>query len=285
MTHLRPATAADLPELAEVYIDAVRSLGPEAYSPTQLEAWASWPTAAPEEFQQRVLAGHPWVAEVEGVIAAFATYTPPDHLDFLYTRGAYARRGFATRLHRRLEAIAHEHGAPWLRTEASYLSRPVFNRFGYRVIEIERVERFGELFTRFKMRKRLSVGPPATGPATAVIKEHEASFAVTPVVAAEEQVAVRHFDENNPGWFSGTDPRGVPGYFPAQWFAIDEAQQRGTAQRDYAATELNVAEGDLVHVIETVSQWHLVVTHDGLYEGWIPVDCLPETAASTWRPV
>ncbi len=282
---LRPATAADLPVLAEIYIDAVRSIGPEAYSAAQVAAWATWPSAEPEEFRQRILAGHPWVAEVDGVVAAFAAYTPPDHLDFLYTRGDYARRGLATKLHRRLEAIANENGAPWLRTEASYLSRPAFNRFGYRVTEIERVERFGEMFTRFKMRKRLTVGPPATGPATAVLQEHEASFAVTPVVAAEEQVTVRQMDENNPGWFSGSDARGVPGYFPAEWFRIDELQKRGTAQRDYAATELNVAEGDLVHVIETVSGWHLVVTDDGLHEGWIPVSCLPETPPDTWKPI
>lgn len=283
MTELRPATEADLPALAEVYIDAVRTLAPEAYTPAQVDAWASWPTADPDAFHQRLRAGHAWVAEAEGVIAAFAVYTPPDHLDFLYTRGAFARQGLATRLHRRLERIAHETGAPWLRTEASYLSRPVFNQLGYRVIQIEKIERYGETFTRFNMRKRLAVGPPATGEATAVLQSHEASFAVNPVCAAEEQVVVRAMDENNPGWFSGSDPRGVPGYFPAPWFNIDLHHHRGVALRDYAAAELNVDEGDLVHVIESVAGWHLVVTEDGLHEGWIPADCLPVTATAFWQ--
>ena len=282
---IRPATMADLPAMAEVYTNAVVTLGPESYTASQVEVWAAWPATEPDEFKSRVMAGHPWVAEVDGEVVAFAAFTEPDHLDFLYTRGDFARRGLATRLHNKLETIANERGAPWLRTEASYISRPAFNRFGYRVIEIEHVDRSGERFTRFKMRKRLSVGPPATGPAVAVLSNYEACFAVTPVAAAEEVVSMRQFDEKNPGWFSGTDPRGVPGYFPASWFQIDELQHRAKALRDYAATELNVNEGDLVHVIETVSSWHLVVTADGLYEGWIPADTLPEDAASTWQAV
>ena len=282
---LRPATLADFPAIAEVYSDAVNTLGPESYSASQVKVWAAWPVAEPEEFKARIMAGHPWVAEWDGQIVAFAAFTEPDHLDFLYTRGAYARRGLATRLHGKLEALANIKGAPWLRTEASYISRPAFNRFGYRVIEIEHVERSGEVFTRFKMRKRLSVGPPATGPAVAVLSNYEACFVVTPVVAAEEYVSLRQFDEKNPGWFSGSDARGVPGYFPAAWFQLDELQHRAKALRDYSATELNVNEGDLVHVIETVSSWHLVVTADGLYEGWIPADTLPDDAGATWTPV
>ncbi|WP_221032868.1 GNAT family N-acetyltransferase [Actomonas aquatica] len=286
MNHtLRPATEADLPALAAIYIDAVRTLGPESYSERQVDAWAKWPSEEPDAFRDRIFAGDAWVAEIDGKPAAFAVFTAPDHLDFLYTKGEFARRGLATALHTKLEIIANAKGAPFLRTEASYLSRPVFNRFGYRVTAIERVERFGETFTRFLMRKRLSVGPPATGPAVAVISEHEASFAVTPVVAAEENVTVRRFDENNPGWFSGSDPRGVPGYFPAAWFQIDEIQHRASALRDYAAVELNVGVGDLVHVISTVNNWHLVVTADGLHEGWIPGDCLPPvTDSADWQP-
>ncbi|MCF3651026.1 GNAT family N-acetyltransferase [Synoicihabitans lomoniglobus] len=274
---LRVATPDDLPELAAIYIDAVQTLGPTAYTAAQVTAWASWPTAEPTEFRRRLTAGHTWVAEVEGQIAAFAVYVQPDHLDFLYTRGAYARRGLAMLLHEKLEAIARDLCAPLLRTEASYLSRPVFKKLGYRVMEIERVERFGETFTRFKMTKRLRVGAPTTGPDLAVIEAHAASFAVTPHVEAESVVTLRRHDPDNPGWFSGNDAGGVPGYFPTAWFEIDESTQQATAQRDYDAAELDVVVGDQVHVAETIGNWCLVVTHNGLHEGWIPAACLPAT--------
>jgi hypothetical protein len=282
---LRAATSDDLPFLREVYIDAVESCGPEAYTAEQVKAWACWPDAEPEAFRRRVTAGHTWVVEVDGEIVAFAEFTPPDHLDFLYTRGGHVRCGYATMLHQRLEVIARDMKAPFLRTEASYLSRPVFNRFGYRVIGTEKVERFGQTFTRFLMRKRLRLGPPTTGPAVPVENAHEASFAVTPVAAAEEVIAVRQFDENNPGWFSGHDPRGVPGYFPAEWFEVNAKVHQAIARRDYAAVELTVEVGDMVHVAESVSGWHWVVTADGSQEGWIPRDCLGEDAVATWESV
>ncbi len=34
----RPATQADLPRLAEIYVDAVNTLGPIAYTPGQVAA-------------------------------------------------------------------------------------------------------------------------------------------------------------------------------------------------------------------------------------------------------
>ncbi|MCC5024008.1 MAG: GNAT family N-acetyltransferase [Candidatus Synoicihabitans palmerolidicus] len=211
--HMRAATSDDLPFLKEVYIDAGESMGPESYTPNQVKAWAHWPNAEPAVFRQRVTAGHTWVVEMEGEIIAFAEFTPPDHLDFLYTRSAHCRCGFATMLHQRLEAIARDLGAPWLRTEASYISRPVCNQFGYRVTEIERVERWGETFTRFKMIKRLKLGPPATGPALPVNEEYEASFPVTPIAAAEEIVNFRQYDEKIPGGSAATTPAECPDTF------------------------------------------------------------------------
>jgi|GEM_PF-1878474 len=94
----RPATDADLPQLGDLYVDAVTTIGPLAYSAGQIKAWASRPTSDPEAFRTRVSAGPCWVvsaADCDGEIGAFAVFVPPDHLDFLYTRGTYARQGLA----------------------------------------------------------------------------------------------------------------------------------------------------------------------------------------------
>jgi putative acetyltransferase len=269
----RPTRPSDVPVLGEIFIDAVTTIGPLAYSVAQIKAWATWPTADPKAFEARVTAGVSWVAEFEGEIAAFAVFVAPDHLDFLYTRGTYARRGLATQLHQNLEQIARAYGAVQLRTEASYLSRPAFTKFGYHVTEIEHVERYGVAFTRFKMLKRLSVGSPATGSASTVRRGYVSDLEKTPKAAAEETVQFLDHDINNPGWFRGLDPRQIEGYFPLAWFSLDADSKLATAQRDYDASELSVATGDSLSPLITVGKWVQVSLPD-LTTGWIPTLCL-----------
>lgn len=274
----RPVRSEEIATLAEIYVNAVQSLGSHAYTADQVASWASWPKRKPEEFRHRVTAGHTWVADYDNTIAAFAEFTPPDHLDFLYTRGAYARRGFATQLHHRLEKIARESGATVLRTEASYLSRPAFTKFGYHVTEVERVERCGETFTRFIMLKRLTLGPPATNPAIRTCLDHAPSLPAIARAAAEEVIAFIEHGSTGSGWFKGTDTHGTEGYFPLDWFQIDEVNHRAVALRDYDSTELELPSGSTVYPIITVGPWHQVITADWQI-GWIPAECLPSSSA------
>ena len=269
----RPIRSEEIPILAEIYVDAVQSLGGHAYSPRQIAAWASWPGLEPDEFRRRTTAGHTWVAIYDDQVAAFAEFTPPDHLDFLYTRGTYARRGFATQLHARLEKIARDSGANVLRTEASYLSRPAFTKFGYHVTEVEQVERGGETFTRFKMLKRLTLGPPATNPAIRTSLAHAPSLPAVARAAAEEVITFIQHESPGSGWFKGLDPQGTAGYFPRDWFQLDETNQRAVALRDYDSTELDLPAGSTIYPIAKIGPWHQVITTDW-HIGWIPAECI-----------
>ena len=273
----REATVDDLDALSAIYIDAVDTLGPRAYTPGQIAAWRRWPIDSPEEVKQRVFAGTCRLAEYDGAPVAFAVFTPPDHLDFLYTKGPFAGRGLATQLHHQLEAIAREQNAVMLRTEASYLSRPVFNRLGYEVTEIEDIERFGETFRRFLMRKILRPDPPATRPFAPCRAAHQRSFEVAPNVIAEEEVTFLEYGPNNPGWFKGISHQQIEGYFPSTWFSLDPTTKKAAAQRDYDSIELTVAAGDLVAVIETEANWVRVMDQNSEI-GWIPTNCAPHQA-------
>ncbi|MEJ6604413.1 MAG: GNAT family N-acetyltransferase [Verrucomicrobiia bacterium] len=275
----RPANDTDLPSFAAIHIDAVDTLGPRAYTADQIAAWRRWPGDEPDEFRRRLTAGHCRVAEIGGAPVAFAVFTPPDHLDFLYTSGEFAGRGLATKIHEQLETIARDSGSSVLRTEASYLSRPVFNRLGYDVIEIEDVVRFGETFRRFKMRKILRPGPPATGPERQCIRAHGPSFDQSPRVLAEERITFKRHDENNPGWFEGTDVHGVSGYFPTEWFLIEASANSAIALRNYSAAELAVQIGDSVHLIESVGPWVQVIDLTGK-NGWVRRNRLENEPAS-----
>ena len=275
----REAILDDLDDLAAIYIDAVDTIGPRAYSPAQIAAWRRWPIDSPEEVKQRVFAGTCRVAEYDGTPVAFAAFTPPDHLDFLYTKGQFSGRGLATQLHQQLEDIARKQDAVILRTEASYLSRPVFNRLEYEVVEFEDVVRFEETFRRFKMRKILRAGPPATGPENRCIHPHTPSFKKSPRVAAEERVSFQRHDNDNPGWFKGIDPRGISGYFPTAWFEIDASTHNAIAQRDYDAAELSVQIQDPIYELESIGPWSRVLDQSGKY-GWIRRKCWKDGSVS-----
>jgi putative acetyltransferase len=152
---LRSFVASDAEALAEVYRDAVRGIGPQAYTAEQVAAWASYPDDL-AEFRDRMSCGLTLVAEEASRVIAFGQLEPTDHLAFLYCSAARARRGVGSAIYSALEAHAFSRGVSEIRTEASTISRPFFEKQGYAVIAIEHVSRFGLEFERFRMRKKWS---------------------------------------------------------------------------------------------------------------------------------
>ena len=142
----------DAEELARVYRDAVHTIGPQAYTQRQVEAWAVYPDDI-EEFRSRLSRGLTLVAEEEGRIIAFGQLEPDDHLAFLYCAGNRCRRGVGSAIYQVLEAHAFQKGISQIHTEASRISRPFFTKHGYSLIEVEHVNRFGVEFERFRMVK------------------------------------------------------------------------------------------------------------------------------------
>ncbi len=81
------------------------------------------------------------------------------------------------------------------------------------------------------------------------------------------------------GWLWCTDPSGNRAWVPESWLRLDE----GTCvlQRDYAAQELSVAEGELITADFVESGWLFGTKEDGR-QGWVPLNhlsaVLPEPA-------
>jgi len=149
---LRPFNLEDAESLAGVYRDAVRTLGPQAYTQQQVDAWALYPDDM-GEFRGRLSRGLTLVAEEEGRVLAFGQLEPDDHLAFLYCAGRSCRKGIGSEIYHALEAHAFQKGVAQIHTEASRISRPFFAKHGYVLVEVERVVRFGIEFERFRMTK------------------------------------------------------------------------------------------------------------------------------------
>lgn len=146
---LREATAADVPALAALYAEAVRSVGPAHYAAAQVEAWAAFADEA--GFRAFVLDPLTLVADDESGITGFAGLAADGHVTALYVRRDRMRCGLGSALLRAVIERAEEEGIGRLYTEASVFSRPVFERHGFRLDAVEVVERRGATFERYRM--------------------------------------------------------------------------------------------------------------------------------------
>src|SRR5699024_8221210 len=124
-----------------IFHDAVMAQGRRGYSDEQVEFWAAFPYVYAADFRSLVLTGYTRVMACNHIPVAFATLHPDDHLALLYVLGDHAGRGIASRLCADIEQEAQRRGVTCLRTDASVLSRPVFEQRGYRLVEQQQIER------------------------------------------------------------------------------------------------------------------------------------------------
>lgn len=151
----RPYQPADLPAVMEAYTASIRTLAAPYYSPEQLAAWAPVPPD-PARWQERLARLHTLVAEADGILAGFASYTLDGYQDFLFTHPDFARRGVASRLYHRVESALRAAGARRVTAHVSLAARPFFDRQGFQVEREEWVECRGAYLRRFAMLKQLT---------------------------------------------------------------------------------------------------------------------------------
>lgn len=142
----------DLPEVIEVFQQAIRQTASADYTAAQIEAWSQ---VDPTVWGERCGSRTTWVAVLDEAIAGFIELEDNGHLDMLYVHPRATGAGVATVLLRAAEAHALAVGVQRLYTEASVTARPFFERRNFTVIAPEQVERNGQLFDRFRMAKPL----------------------------------------------------------------------------------------------------------------------------------
>ncbi len=144
----------DAAPLATLFRDAVLTLTAPHYDAAQRTAWA----AAADDldaFDARLARGVTLVAEHVGKPVAFGQLFPADHVEMLYVAPGWTRRGLASALIARMEALAREARASTLDTDASALARPVFERAGFSLVAEEVVRRGSVSLPRFHLCKPL----------------------------------------------------------------------------------------------------------------------------------
>lgn len=150
----RAYQAPDAPAIAAIYRDAVLGIGPAAYDPAQVAAWATYPEDL-ADFAEQLATGHTIVAVAAGQPVAFGQLDPADIISFLYCSPDYSRQGIATAIYQQLEDEARRCGQTRLETDASRISRPLFEKHRFEVTSSEQILRSGTRIERFHMCKQL----------------------------------------------------------------------------------------------------------------------------------
>ena len=129
---IRPYRDDDAEVLAEILASAITDIGPHAYSPAQVAAWAARHPGA-RRYRERVAAGDVIfvAADVDDRPVAYVLLEQDGHIDHLYNHPEHTRRGLATQLLATAATYARKHGRERLYAEASDLARPAFERAGF----------------------------------------------------------------------------------------------------------------------------------------------------------
>ncbi|MCW2737453.1 GNAT family N-acetyltransferase [Nocardioides sp.] len=131
---LRPATAADLPAIAEIHLAARRSAGdafpPGVHGDDDVRAWvSSWDLTSYDV----------WVAALGGEVAGYARWTPT-WLDDLYVHPDHQGHGVGTALFETVSAHRPEGFCLWV-FESNAPARAFYRRHG--CLELERTDGSG----------------------------------------------------------------------------------------------------------------------------------------------
>jgi len=129
---IRPYRDDDAEVLAAILASAITDIGPHAYSPAQVAAWAARHPGA-RRYRERIADGDVIfvAADADDRPVAYVLLEQDGHIDHLYNHPDHTRRGLATQLLAIATIYARKHGVERLYSEASDLARPAFERAGF----------------------------------------------------------------------------------------------------------------------------------------------------------
>lgn len=153
LINVRAYSKADLQALRQIYISSIQELGHEHYSPDQIEAWAGFADDT-DVFSSWLDSSIVFVAvDSHDTQLAFGGLELPSRISCLFISPHAARRGVGSLLVEHLLSLELDPTPTCFTTEASELSKPLFEKFGFRVKEIEHTKVSDVAFTRYAMHK------------------------------------------------------------------------------------------------------------------------------------
>jgi putative acetyltransferase len=152
--NLRKATISDLKEMQELYIETIKHVCKDDYTPSQINVWISgakntecWIDVINTQF---VL-----LAIIQDKITGFGTLKNGDYIDFFYIHKDFQRQGIANRLLTELEFEAKKQHSKVISSDVSITAKPFFEKKRFIVKAEQRNIRLGVELINYKMEKQL----------------------------------------------------------------------------------------------------------------------------------
>jgi putative acetyltransferase len=143
----------DLPQIFEVFQNAIRQIAKDSYTIEQVDAWANTIYSRKNIWEQRIKNEAFIVAKIDEKIIGFAALKGFDYFDLLFVSPDFGRKGIASIMYDNLEAKIPKDTL--LKTDASKLSLPLFQKKGFIHVSDNKVEILGVRFTNHHMSKQL----------------------------------------------------------------------------------------------------------------------------------
>ena len=123
--NIRASADSDVASIAALFTESVHRIAARSYTSEQLAAWAPEPPDL-AQWRERLALLETLVAEFDGAMAGFISYTDSGHIEFLFTSPAFSRKGVASKLYEMAEQRLYLNGAKKLSADASIEARPFF---------------------------------------------------------------------------------------------------------------------------------------------------------------
>lgn len=153
--NLRLASTADFPAIKKLFLETVRHVCRDNYSPSEIAAWTSGVEEDPERWLNKIREQYFLLIEKDGVLLGMGSLLQGDYIDIMYVHRDYQGQGIAKRLLAELEAEASRQGKSVLSSDVSITARPFFEKKGFRVIHRNEIPRKGEILINFRVQKEL----------------------------------------------------------------------------------------------------------------------------------
>jgi putative acetyltransferase len=151
---IRTYCEGDAGLLRDLFFNTVRLVNAADYQPQQLSAWApeSYDVVA---WNEKMAANKPFIAELNGIIVAYADLQTSGLIDHFFCHHAYQGLGIGKALMEHVLTVGQNNGLSRIYSAVSITAKPFYQGFGFVVVKQQSVEIRGQYLTNYLMEKYL----------------------------------------------------------------------------------------------------------------------------------
>ncbi|MBF4493927.1 GNAT family N-acetyltransferase [Flavobacterium sp. MR2016-29] len=150
----RKATISDLSEMQEMYIETIKWVCKNDYTPLQIDAWVSGLNNT-ERWLKVIHNQFVLLALIENKIVGYGTLKDGNYIDFFCVHKNYQRQGIADEIFIKLELEAKKENSKTMTADVSITAKPFFEKKGFIIKGEQKNIRLGVELINYKMEKEI----------------------------------------------------------------------------------------------------------------------------------